>query len=180
MRELGFEPFLGEPDAEIAGRWLHTIDDTLDQIQVAEGLRVNYVAHLLLNRARFWWDMVRSRTPAWSWSWVEFKEQFEHQFYFSYHQKIKEQEFLALRQGDMSLLDYERRFHDLFMFASHYTPNEQHKVERLRNGLRQKLRQGLVAFKFKTIRELIVVAEVLEACLREGNRNNMVWVNGRK
>jgi hypothetical protein len=38
----------------------------------------------------------------------------------------------------------------------------------------------LVAFKFKTIRELIVVAEALEACLREGNRNNMVWVNGRK
>jgi hypothetical protein len=29
MRELGCEPFLGEPDAEIAGRWLHTIEDTL-------------------------------------------------------------------------------------------------------------------------------------------------------
>jgi hypothetical protein len=28
MRELGCEPFLGEPDAEIAGRWLRTIEDS--------------------------------------------------------------------------------------------------------------------------------------------------------
>jgi hypothetical protein len=52
MRELGCEPFLGEPDAEIAGRWLRTIEDTLDQMQVTEGLQVNCVAHLLSDRAR--------------------------------------------------------------------------------------------------------------------------------
>ena len=34
MRELGCEPFLGEPDAEIAGRWLRTIEDTLDRKSV--------------------------------------------------------------------------------------------------------------------------------------------------
>jgi len=96
--------------------------------------------------------------------------QFEHQFYSSYHQKIKEQEFLALRQGDTSILDYERRFHDLSMFASHYVPGEQHRVERLRDGLRQKLRQGLIAFKFKTTRDLVEAAEALEACMKEGQQ----------
>jgi hypothetical protein len=170
VRELGCEPFLGEPDAEIAGRWLRTIEDTVDHMQVAEGLRVNCAAHLLSDRARSWWDTVRSRRPAGSWSWAEFREQFEHQFYSSYHQKIKEQEFLALKQADMSVLDCERRFHDLSMFASHYTPSEQHRVERLRDGLRQELRQGLVAFNFGTTRELIEAAEALEACLREGQQ----------
>jgi hypothetical protein len=51
MRELGCGPFLGEPDAEIAGRWLRIIEDTLDQMQVIEGLRVNCAAHLLSDRA---------------------------------------------------------------------------------------------------------------------------------
>jgi len=96
--------------------------------------------------------------------------QFEHQFYSSYHRKIKEQEFLALRQGDMSVLDYERRFHDLSMFASHYVPGEQHRVERLRDGLRQELRQGLIAFKFETTRDLVEAAEALEACMKEGQQ----------
>jgi len=170
MRELGCEPFLGEPNAEIAGRWLRTIEDTLDQMQVTEGLRVNCAAHLLSDRARSWWDTVRSRRPAGSWTWAEFKMQFEHQFYSSYHRKIKEQEFLALRQGDMSVLDYERRFHDISMFASHYVPGEQHRVERLRDGLQQELRQGLIAFKFETTRDLVEAAEALEACMKEGQQ----------
>jgi hypothetical protein len=63
----------------------------------------------------------------------------------------------------MSVLDYERRFHDLSMFASYYVHGKQYRVERLRDGLRQELRQGLIAFKFKTIRDLIEAAEALEA-----------------
>jgi len=35
----------------------------------------------------------------------------------------------------MSVLDYERRFIDLSMFASHYVPDEQYKVEMLKDGL---------------------------------------------
>ena len=73
MRELRCEPFLGELDAEIAGRWLRTIEDTLDQMQVTEGLRVNCAAYLLSDRARSWWDKVRSRRPTESWTWAEFK-----------------------------------------------------------------------------------------------------------
>jgi len=38
----------------------------------------------------------------------------------SYQCRIKEQEFLALKQGDMSILEYERRFHDLSLFASQF------------------------------------------------------------
>lgn len=29
-------PFSREPDAEIADRWLHIVEDTLDQMQVAD------------------------------------------------------------------------------------------------------------------------------------------------
>jgi hypothetical protein len=68
MRELGCEPFLGEPDTEIVGRWLCIIEDTLDQMQVTEGLRVNCAAHLLSDRTRSWWDIVRSRRPVGSWT----------------------------------------------------------------------------------------------------------------
>jgi hypothetical protein len=63
----------------------------------------------------------------------------------------------------MSVLDYERRFHGLSMFASHYVPGKQYRVERLRDGLRQELRQGLIAFKFETTRDLVEAAEALEA-----------------
>jgi len=73
MRELECDSFLGEPDAEIAGRWLRTVEDIMEQIQVTEDFRVNCVTHLLSNRARSWWDTVRSRRPAGFWTWTEFR-----------------------------------------------------------------------------------------------------------
>ena len=74
----------------------------------------------------------------------------------------------------MFVLDYEMRFHDLSMFTSHYVPSEQYRVERLKDGLRQKLRQRMVAFKFEMIRDLIEAAEALEACIKRANKANMV------
>jgi len=56
------------------------------------------------------------------------------------------------------------------MFASYYVPGEQHRVERLRDGLRQELRQRLIVFKFETIRDLVEIAEALEACMKEGQQ----------
>jgi hypothetical protein len=43
---------------------------------------------------------------------------------------MKEQEFLTLRRGDKSVLEYEMRFHDLSMFSPHNVPTEQHMTKR--------------------------------------------------
>jgi hypothetical protein len=64
-------------------------------------------------------------------SWDDFKTDFENKYYSKYHRKMKEQEFLALRQEGMSVLEYERRFHDLSLFAPHYVPTEQYMKEQI-------------------------------------------------
>ena len=40
-------------------------------------------------------------------------------------------------------------------------------IEKLRDGLRQDLKQGLIALRFKSVRELIEAAQALEACIGE-------------
>jgi hypothetical protein len=57
--------------------------------------------------------------------------------YYSWeHRREKEHKFLDLRQGDLIVLEYERRFQDLSTFTSTYLPTERHRVERFRDGLR--------------------------------------------
>jgi hypothetical protein len=85
---------------------------------------------------------------------------------------MKEQEFLALRQEGMSVLEYERWFHDLSLFAPYYVPTKQHKIEKLRDGFRQELKQGLIALQFRTVRELIEAAQALEACIEEDQQSH--------
>jgi hypothetical protein len=101
-------------------------------------------------------------------SWDDFKIEFENQYYSKYHRKMKEQEFLALIQEGMSVLEYERRLNDLSLFAPHFVPSKQHMIEKLRDGFRQELKQGLIALQFKIVRELIEEAQALEACMEEG------------
>jgi hypothetical protein len=85
---------------------------------------------------------------------------------------MKEHEFLALKHEGMSVIEYERRFHDLSLFTPYNVPSEQHMIEKLRDGFRQELKQGLIALQFKTVRELIVAAYTLEAYMEEGQQSH--------
>jgi hypothetical protein len=40
--------------------------------------------------------------------WTNFKIEFKNKFYIRHHQKKNEQEFLALRQEGMTLIEYKR------------------------------------------------------------------------
>jgi hypothetical protein len=135
LRELGCEAFMRKEDAEIVGRWLQKKERSMDQIAVLAELRVDCATRLLSDKAQTWWDIVKERRAAKTLRWRDFRTEFENQYYSRQHRKIKEQEFLALTWGDMTALEYERRFQDLSMFASIYLPTEQHWIERLRDGL---------------------------------------------
>jgi hypothetical protein len=72
----------------------------------------------------------------------------------------------------MSVLEYKKRLYDLSLFGPHYVPIEEHMIEKLRDGLWQELKQELIALRFKTIRKLIEVAQVLEAYIGEGQQGH--------
>jgi hypothetical protein len=59
MREMGCEPYMGEQDAEIDGRWIRKVEKTVIQISIPEGLRVNCATLLLSDRAMTWWETVQ-------------------------------------------------------------------------------------------------------------------------
>lgn len=58
----------------------------------------------------------------------------------------------------MTVLEYEKRFQDLFIFTFAYLPMKRHRVERFRDGLRQELKMVLIAMRFQSIRDSIRAA----------------------
>ena len=99
--------------------------------------------------------------------WRDFREEFEERYYSWEHKREKEQEFLELRQGDMTVLEYEKRFQDLTPFASTYLPMERHRVDMFRDGLRQELRMILMAMKFQSVLDLVRAAQGIERVMRD-------------
>jgi hypothetical protein len=167
MREMSCMTNRGEKDAEVAGYWLRKVERAINQMQVLEELQVDCVTQLLIESAHSWWETIRERRSGEVLRWKDFREEFEERYYYWEHSREKEQEFLDLRQGDLTVMEYERRFQDLAAFASTYLPTERHRVERFRDGLRQEMRMILIAMQFLFVRGLVRVAQGMERVIMD-------------
>ena len=123
MREMGCMTYCGEEDAEVVRHWLREVERVISQMQV------ECVTQLLIESAHSWWETIREKRSGEVLRWRDFREEFEESYYSWEHRREKEQEFLDLRQGDLTVLEYERTFQDLVAFASTYLPTERHRVD---------------------------------------------------
>jgi hypothetical protein len=154
-------------DVEVTGHWLRKVERVINQMQVPEELRVDCVIQLLVESVHSWWETFRERRSGEVLRWRDFHEEFEERYHSWEHMREKKQEFLDLRQGDLTVLEYERRFQDLTAFASTYLPTKRHKVERFRDALRHELRMILIAMQFQSVRELVWATQGMERVIRD-------------
>ena len=112
--------------------------------------------------------------------------------YFS--EIAKAQEFLELKQGVMTVMDYVARFTELARFADDYVATDLAKVRRFENGLKLSIRARIVGLRLQDMdfmvgttltieRELGLGVETLEESLYEfsprdlgENRDDMSWL----
>ncbi|KAM5550300.1 hypothetical protein ABKV19_027479 [Rosa sericea] len=69
-----------------------------------------------------------------------------------------ETELLHLRQGDMTVLEYGRRFNSLYRFAPALVANERDKIHKFLQGLRDQLRVMLAATLFTEFSQVFLAA----------------------
>jgi hypothetical protein len=58
MREMGYEPYLGEQDVEVAGKWIRNVEKTMIQIKIPNDLQVDCATQLLSDGVMTWWETV--------------------------------------------------------------------------------------------------------------------------
>jgi hypothetical protein len=54
MRKMGCEPYSGEHNAKVVGRWIRKVEETMIQIKIPHDLRVYYATQLLSDGAMTW------------------------------------------------------------------------------------------------------------------------------
>ncbi len=79
-------------------------------------MKLLIVVRLLDGRARAWWDTVRNRlgVPP---TWADFLREFDNQYFTRFHQKEKRREFMNLKQGQMTVEEYEGKFNELIPYV---------------------------------------------------------------
>ena len=69
-------------------------------------------------------------------TWAEFHELFMGKYFPATARYAKAQEFLELRQGTMTVLEYVARFIELARFTDDYVATDAAKFRRFENGLK--------------------------------------------
>ncbi|KAJ9544516.1 hypothetical protein OSB04_024223 [Centaurea solstitialis] len=74
-------------------------------------------------------------------TWEVFKTIFHEQYCPADLQKRLDKEFIDIKQGDLTVVQYETQFNLKARFASRFVTSEQHKIEHFVDGLRREIKE---------------------------------------
>ncbi|CAL2230256.1 unnamed protein product [Prunus armeniaca] len=136
--------------------------------------RVRLASFLLKGNAYHWWKTVRrGYVDPTTITWAEFQHIFYEQFYPHSYRNAKKVEFLQLKQGSMSMLEYEHKFNELSGFAPELIPNEEEKCRRFEEGLWLDIQAVVIVTTYPTMRALVQAADRVSKKLSAGSARRL-------
>ena len=79
-------------------------------------------------------------------TWGEFRELFMGKFFPTSARHAKSSEFLELKQGNMTVLEYVAKFIELACFGDDYVATDMAKVRKFEDGLKLSIQGKIVGF----------------------------------
>nr|XP_027088731.1 uncharacterized protein LOC113710083 [Coffea arabica] len=163
---LKFTPpkFIGGPNPELAENWRERMANIFAALDCTEERRVNFATFQFERVARAWWDVIREKweraqTP---WTWKNFTREFNEKFLPPLIQEKRENEFIKLRQGTLSVAEYEGKFTKFSKYAPELMVNEHKRIRRFVQGFNVEIHERLEAVQISTFTEALEKAQRVE------------------
>ena len=95
-------------------------------------------------------------------SWDDFRRLFMGKYFPASARHAKAREFLKLRQGTMTVLEYVARFTELARFGDDYVATDVAKVRRFEDGLKLSIRGKIVGHNLQDMDSMVSTALIIE------------------
>jgi hypothetical protein len=155
--------FVSSPNPLYADDWLKSVEKMLIIAQCSDQEKVLYASSRLTGPAADWWDSyAAAHDAADTITWAEFATQFKNYHIPAGLMKIKNKEFLSLKQGSMSFSEYRDKFIQLSRYAPDEVAEDERKQEHFIEGLNRPLQYDLVAQTFPSFHRLLDKALAIE------------------
>ncbi|XP_016742967.1 uncharacterized protein [Gossypium hirsutum] len=164
LRKYGAMKFQGlkGDDLSAAENWMETTKRVLQQLDCTLRKSLICVVSLLQGETYLWWESVVRHLLDDQVTWDLFQKEFQKKYIGELYIEEKKQEFLVLKQGNMSILDYEREFSRLSRYALEYIPTETDSCKRFLRGLRDEIKIQLVSLRITELVDLVERAKMIE------------------
>ncbi|XP_074355305.1 uncharacterized protein LOC141694003 [Apium graveolens] len=132
-------------------------------VRLGDGQKTIYSPYLLKGEAIYLWDSVKALEEVQPVTWTRFKELFLEKYYSRYMQKQMDMKFLELKQGSMTVLEYEKKFIELSRFVTKYVDVDEEKARRFQQGLEYWIRDRMSMFEIGTYDGVVQKAALIES-----------------
>jgi hypothetical protein len=148
--------------------WLRTMERELHTAQCDDREKVLYGPRLLRGAAQSWWEsyLATDANPD-TITWEEFRGSFRQYHVPAGLMTVKKEEFLALKQGSLSVSEYRDRFLQLSRYAPEDVNTDAKRQYRFLRGLVDPLQYQLMNHTFPTFQHLIDRAIMTERKRKE-------------
>jgi hypothetical protein len=160
--------FNGREGPLAAEEWLRALERIFKHIACSDTQKVSCAVFQLAEDADHWWESYqRTRTEAQQLelTWEGFKELILQRYFPQSFRDQKETEFLELKQGSMSVVEYETKFNQLSRYAIHLVDTDIKKARRFERGLRPEIGGIMAGLGLTTYAEAIERAQAISSRL---------------
>ena len=155
--------FRGGGDPMVANHWFMQVKKVLEAMEItSDATRIRLAAFQLEGEAQVWWKWAKTSRDLEAMTWAEFQELFMGKYFPVTARHAKAQEFLELKQGTMTVMDYVARFTELARFTDDYVATDMTKVRRFENVLKLSIRGRIVGLRLQDMHSMVGITLTIE------------------
>lgn len=141
--------------------------------RVRRSNKIKLATFLLHGSAEDWWTIRNECRSYKVCPMGRFTKGFKEKFYPRLILDTKMKDFLSLKQGDMIITEYERKFMKIAKYAMSYVVDEKEKSKRFKEGLRTTIRMPVTSStNWLTISRLVEAAMRVESTLAKEKKSS--------
>ena len=146
----------------------------------SDATRIRLAVFQLEGEAQVWWNMAKTSSDIKAMTWAEFQELFMGKYFPDTARLAKAQEFLGLKQGAMTVMDYVARFTELAHFADDYMATDMAKVKRFENGLKLSIRARIVGLRLQDMDSMVGTTLTIEREIEDSRSTRDAGVSSKR
>ena len=137
----------------VAKSWLLGIERVFKVLPCTEEQKIIFATFTFEGASLVWWQLKKLLEPVWLWP--RFLEMFNYKYFFEMVRDQKTIEFLNLKEGKMTVVEYNTKFMELCRYVPHVMSTKSHKARKFEAGPRWNIQNKVDILRLSTHQEVL-------------------------
>ena len=165
----------------VADHWFMQVEKVLEAMEItSDTTRIRLAAFQLEGEAQVWWNWAKTSRDLEAMTWAKFNDLFMGKYFPDSARHAKAQEFLELKQGTMTVLEFVARFTELARFSDDYVATDMAKVRRFENGLKLSIRGRIVGLRLQDMDSMVGTTLTIEREIDDARSTRDAGVSSKR